>query len=276
MIESENTRNIIYSKVQDNKLRSELPLSVVIITYNEERNIGRCIDSVSAIADEIIILDSYSEDYTVEIAKEKGAKVTQAPFKSYIEQKNMALKLASNDLILSLDADEALSRELSQSIQMAKRNVQSKAYIMSRCTNYCGRFLKHGSWYPDKKIRLFDKKIATWGGNDPHDTIILDKDVATKYLRGDILHFSYDSIEEHIKQNNRFSSIAAKTLAKRKVGFLWARIIINPLWAFLYGYIFRLGFLDGFYGFVVAVNVSHYTFMKYTKLIQMKSQMRKG
>jgi glycosyltransferase involved in cell wall biosynthesis len=272
MLDSENTRNLIYSKLQDHNYKAELALSVVIIAFNEEKNIGRCIDSVSTIAEEVIVLDSFSEDHTVEIARQKGAIVTQIKFKGYIDQKNYALQLASYNLILSLDADEALSKELIQSILTIKRNGESSAYSMNRCTNYCGYFLKHGSWYPDRKIRLFDKRAAVWGGNDPHDTIILEKGVKACHLKGDILHFSYCSIEEHINQNNRFSSIAAQTLLRRKNSFLWAKIIINPIWAFIYGYIFRLGFLDGFYGFVVAINVGHYTFMKYSKLYQLKKK----
>jgi glycosyltransferase involved in cell wall biosynthesis len=272
MLESENTRNLVYSKLKDNRLKAELPLSVVIIAFNEEKNIGRCIDSVSAIAEEIIVLDSFSEDHTVDIAKQKGAIVTQIKFKGYIDQKNYALQLASHNLVLSLDADEALSKELTESISAIKRNAESRAYSMSRCTNYCGCFLRHGSWYPDRKTRLFDKRVAVWGGNDPHDTIVLKKGVEASRLKGDILHFSYGSIEEHISQNNRFSSIAAHALMKREARFLWAKIIINPIWAFIYGYIFRLGFLDGFYGFVVAVNVGHYTFMKYSKLYQLKKK----
>ena len=272
MPDSENTSNLIYSKLQGNNLQNELALSVVIIAFNEEKNIGRCIDSVSTIAEEIIVLDSFSEDHTVEIAKQKGALVTQVKFKGYVNQKNDALQLASNNFILSLDADETLSKELILSILNIKKNAQLAAYSMNRCTNYCGHFLKHGSWYPDRKIRLFDKRVAIWGGNDPHDTVLLEKGVETSHLKGDILHFSYGSIEEHINQNNRFSTIAAQTLLKRRIRFLWAKIIINPFWAFIYGYIFRLGFLDGFYGFVVAINVGHYTFMKYSKLWQLKKK----
>ena len=124
-------------------------LSVVIISFNEENNIGRCIDSVKGIADEILILDSYSTDQTVRIATEKGAIVKQQPFNGFIEKKNDALALASSNYVLSLDADEALDQILRESILKAKETFSASAYRMNRCTNYCGQFIRHGSWYPD-------------------------------------------------------------------------------------------------------------------------------
>ncbi|PWT78922.1 MAG: glycosyltransferase family 2 protein [Bacteroidetes bacterium] len=241
-------------------------LSVVIITFNEEHAIGRCIDSVKSIADEIIVLDSYSTDRTVEIAIEKGARVTRQKFAGYIEQKNDALALASFPFVLSLDADEAVDEQLGQSISQIKSSFPSPAYTMNRCTNYCGQFIRHGSWYPDKKLRLFDKRIARWGGINPHDKVIMDKAAQAIHLKGDILHFSYRSVDEHVQQNNRFSTISAAAiygLGKRTNLF---KIVINPFWAFLQSYFVRAGFLDGFYGFVIAINIAHLTFLKHVKL----------
>src|SRR5215211_5720675 len=134
-----------------------LALSVVIITFNEEKNIARCIDSVKEVADEIIILDSYSTDKTVDIANSRGAIVYQQKFLGYGPQKNDALQFCKHDLVLSLDADEALSANLVQEILHEKKSSAYDAYLMNRCTNYCGQFIRHGSWYPDKKIRLFKK-----------------------------------------------------------------------------------------------------------------------
>ena len=138
-------------------------ISAVIITYNEEKNIGRCIDSLKAIADEIVVLDSFSADRTAEIAMSKGAIVECRKFSGYISQKNAAIECASNDYVLSLDADEALSEQLVNSILSAKKHHFADVYSISRCTNYCGKFIRHGSWYPDKKIRLFNKNKAKWG-----------------------------------------------------------------------------------------------------------------
>ena len=247
-------------------------LSVVIITFNEEKNIGRCIDSVKNVADEIIVVDSCSTDKTVEIANSKGAQVIMQPFLGYVEQKNMALEVANNDFILSLDADEALDKTLEASILEAKKGFNFKGYSMNRCTNYCGKFIRHGSWYPDKKLRLIDKKNAYWGGDNPHDKLIMKDDGFIKHLKGDILHYSYNSIEEHVQQNNKFSSISAETYFKRGKKTNAFKMIIHPLWAFILGYILRGGFLDGFYGFVVALNVAHLSFLKHAKLYHKQKQ----
>lgn len=246
-------------------------LSVVIITFNEEKNIWRCLDSVKEIADEIIVLDSYSQDNTVDIAKTFGATVRQQPFKGYIETKNDALLLASNAYVLCLDGDEALSDELSLSIKNVKNHFSFSGYTMNRCTNYCGKFIRHGLWYPDRKLRLFDHHLAKWGGTNPHDKVEFLHASKPGYLKGDILHFSYNYLDEHPAQNNRFSSIAAQAKFEQGKRTNFFKLFINPLWAFINGYLFRLGFLDGFYGFVIAVNISHFTFMKHYKLYALQN-----
>jgi glycosyltransferase involved in cell wall biosynthesis len=247
-------------------------LSVVIITFNEEKNIGRCIDSVKKVADEIIVVDSCSTDKTAEIAKSKGADVILQPFLGYVEQKNMALEVANNDFVLSLDADEALDKTLESSILEAKNDFNFKGYSMNRCTNYCGKFIRHGAWYPDKKLRLIDKKNAYWGGDNPHDKLILKYESPIKHLKGDILHYSYNSIEEHVQQNNKFSTISAETYFKRGKKTNVFKMIVHPFWAFFLGYILRGGFLDGFYGFVVALHVAHLSFLKHAKLYHKQKQ----
>ncbi len=246
------------------------PLSVVIITFNEEQNIGRCIRSVTDIADEIIVLDSYSTDNTVEIARQLGATIYQEKFRGYIGQKNYAIKLASHDYILSLDADEALDNELASSILLVKENFPLRAYRMNRCTKYCGRFMRHGLWYPDKKIRLFDKRIAKWGGLNPHDKIELQEGLTFHHLKGNILHYAFDTTEDLVWRNNRISSIAAMSLYTTGRRSSWYKMLIRPAWAFLNGYFFKLGFLDGFEGFSFAVNTAHQVFQKYSKLYSLQ------
>jgi glycosyltransferase involved in cell wall biosynthesis len=241
-------------------------LSVVVITFNEEANIGRCIDSVLQVADEVIVLDSLSTDRTSAIAAAMGAKVHQQPFAGYIEQKNKALDLASFTLVLCLDADEAIDERLVDAILDIKRSPRALGYTMNRCTNYCGRFIRHGSWYPDRKLRLFDKTRARWTGINPHDRVGFLSGGAVAHLKGDILHYSYRSLEEHILQNNRFSTISAEAYLARGKKANWLNMTLNPTWAFFQGYVLRAGFLDGFLGFVIAVNVAHMTFMKYYKL----------
>jgi glycosyltransferase involved in cell wall biosynthesis len=241
-------------------------LSVVIICFNEEKNIGHCIDSVAGVADEILILDSYSTDQTVAIAQSKGAIVKQEAFKGFIEKKNKAIELASHDYVLSLDADETLNALLASSILQTKENFRNRAYRMNRCSNYCGKFIRHGSWYPDAKIRLFDRRIAHWGGTNPHDKVVLQKNTPVGHLKGDILHYSYHTVSEHVTQNNKLSTMAAESLFAdgKKTNLL--NVFVRPWWAFVVSFIFRAGFLDGLFGFVIAIQIAHMTFLKHLKL----------
>lgn len=245
-------------------------LTAVIITYNEELNIARCLDSVSRVADEIIVMDAYSTDRTIDIARSRGAIVKQGYFLGYIQQKNSAIALASSDFILSLDADETLDEPLVQSILQAKSNFTADAYSMNRCTNYCGKYIRNGTWYPDKKIRLFNRRQAHWGGANPHEKLELAASATVEHLKGDILHYSFPTIESHILKNNRYSTMAAKALHAGGKKSSWVKILVNPFWAFVHCYIIRLGFLDGYLGFSVAINTAHGTFLKYIKLYHLQ------
>lgn len=247
-------------------------LSVVIITYNEEKNIGRCITSVGKIADEVIVVDSFSDDDTVKTATAMGAIVKQSAFDGYIKQKNKAIGLASNNYVLLLDADEVLSDELAGSILLAKEDFACKAYTMKRCNIFCGKYIKHGLWYPDKKLRLFDKRFGTCGGLNPHDKIIMQQDVAVKLLKGDLLHYTFSSINEYRRRNEEVSAVAAQSLYDAGIKKSRFKIIFSPLWAFINGYFLRLGFLEGHKGFVIAIHTAHQSFLKYQKLRQLQRQ----
>lgn len=250
-------------------------LSVVIITYNEANNIRRCIESVQKVADEIVVLDSYSTDGTAAIARSLGAIVHTEKFRGYIGQKNYALQLASHHYILSLDGDEALDSSLVASILEAKKTFSYRAYSMNRCTSYCGHFIRHGLWYPDRKIRLFDRRIACWGGLNPHDRIELQPGFAVQHLAGDILHYSFNTPDDMVWQNNRMSSIAATSLYATGKRSNWFKMLLHPAWCFVSGYFLRLGFLDGADGFTIAVNTSHQVFLKYNKLYRMQRGRQK-
>jgi glycosyltransferase involved in cell wall biosynthesis len=240
-------------------------ISVVIITFNEEGKLARCIESVKPVADEIIVLDSFSTDNTVKISREAGAVVYQKTFHGYKEQKNAAVQFASHNYILSIDADEVLSVELIHSILIAKQKFMCSAYTMNRCNFFCGRFIRHGLWYPDKKTRLFDRRIAHWGGMNPHDKIVLDENTNICHLEGDLFHYSFSNISEYIKRNDEISTIAATSLYRsgHRSGF---RILVNPLWRFIKSYFIKRGFLDGYPGFIIAKNTASQAFMKYKKL----------
>ncbi|MCK5839781.1 MAG: glycosyltransferase family 2 protein [Bacteroidales bacterium] len=243
-----------------------IKLSVVIITYNEEKNVGRCLDSVIELADDIVVVDSYSTDKTEEICKNNGARFFKHPFEGYIESKNYANSLAMYPYILSLDADEALSDDLKKSILAAKKSWGFDGYSMNRLANYCGKWIRHGGWYPDKKLRLFDRRKGKWDGLLVHETYQMNEKTKSGFLKGDLLHYTYYSIDEHIKQANHFSTLSAKEYYSqgKKSGYL--KIFLNPVVKFLRDYFFRLGFLDGSYGFTIAKINAHTTFLKYSKL----------
>lgn len=241
------------------------PLSVVIITFNEERNIGRCLASVQGVADDIVVLDSFSSDGTEALAKAAGARFLQHPFDGHIEQKNRAITHAAHPFILSLDADEALDERLKVAILKAKQG-DADGYSMNRLTNYCGTWIRHGGWYPDRKLRLWDSRKGKWGGTNPHDRYLLEPGARIEHLPGDILHYGYTAINEHIQQVNYFTDIAAKAkFAKGQRGSM-LKVLFSPMVKFLWDYILRLGFLDGFHGLVIASVSAHAKFLKYAKL----------
>ncbi len=244
-------------------------ISAVIITLNEARNIGRCLDSLAGVADEVIVVDSGSTDGTVELAKARGARVGHRDWTNYSAQKNHANSLAQGPYILSLDADEALSPELRESLLEAKRRGLNGAYAMARLTNYCGSWIRHGGWYPDLKVRLFPKAGTHWEGEHVHEQLVLAEGTATVRLKGDLLHYSYASISGHIRQADHFSTLAAQGLFARgrKAGVLkrW----FSPPVRFLGDYIVRGGFLDGWHGAVIARISAAATYWKYAKLGQL-------
>jgi glycosyltransferase involved in cell wall biosynthesis len=241
------------------------PLSVVIITYNEERNIGRCLASLMDIAEEVVVLDSFSTDGTEAIVRSHGARFEQHAFDGHIEQKNRAIGLASHPFVLSLDADEALDDVLRESIRKAKGST-GDGYTMNRLTNYCGSWIRHGGWYPDVKLRLWDSRKGRWTGTNPHDRYEMDKGARLGHLAGDLLHFSYYSLGDHLKQVDYFTDIMAKELHTRGRRASWTKLLLSPASKFFGDYFIRLGLLDGWHGFVIAIISAHAAFLKYAKL----------
>ena len=242
-------------------------ISVIIITFNEERNIARCIKSVEGVADEIIVVDSNSTDKTVEISEMLGAKVILQPFLGYAEQKNFANANASYDYILSLDADEALSPKLKAEILKIKAVLSAEnVYEMNRKTNYCGTWINHTGWYPDRKIRLFHKQKAHWGGGALHEKLILENDVKSIRIDADIEHYSYYTIHDHIKQIDKFTDISSKELFERGKKSSLLKLIFSGQVKFFRDYIIKLGFLDGYAGYRIAKMSAFATFLKYAKL----------
>ncbi|WP_053975593.1 glycosyltransferase family 2 protein [Mangrovimonas xylaniphaga] len=244
-----------------------LKLSGVIITYNEERNIERCLQSLVGIVDEIVVVDSFSTDNTKAICEKYKVTFIEQQFLGYIEQKNFALQQASHDYIVSLDGDEALSDTLRESILKLKNNWQWDGYYCNRFNNFCGQWIKHSDWYPNRKLRVFDRRKASWKGINPHDNVVLhDTKAKAGKLKGDLLHWTYQTYSEFNQKTEYFSSIAAKAYFDLgKKASLW-KIVFNPTWAFFKSYVLRLGFLDGLNGLVICIQTSNITFLKYTKL----------
>ncbi len=252
-------------------------ISAVIITYNEERNIDRCLESLRAVADEIVVVDSYSTDSTQEICNRMNVKFLQHHFDGHIEQKNYALACAGYDHVLSLDADEVLSEPLIQSIQAAKKSWQFDGYSVNRLTNYCGKWIRHSGWYPDTKLRLWDKTKGRWGGVNPHDRVMLDTSSRICHLPGDLYHYTYRTIQDHIEQINRFSEIAARAAhAEGRHANLWLDIVANPLLTFFKKYFLKLGFLDGYQGFMIAIHTAYGKFLKYIKVRELDKTEANG
>jgi len=247
----------------------KVSISAVIITLNEERNIGRCLESLVGVADEVVVVDSYSSDRTEDICRSYGARFIQHKFHGHIEQKNWAILQASFPHVLSLDADEALSPALKASILEAKENWTHDGYYFNRLTSYCGKWIRHTSWYPSRKLRLWDSRKGSWGGFNPHDRFFLDKGASKTHLKGDLLHHSYYSVDEHLAQMNSFSSIQAQSYFDQGRRANYALILFAPGWRFFKDFILKLGFLDGFFGFVISVNSGHEVFMKYVKLLNL-------
>lgn len=250
-----------------------LKLSGIVITYNEESKIERCLQSLQHVVDEIIVVDSLSTDKTKYICQNYNVTFFEQKFLGYVEQKNFALKLASYDHVVCLDADEALSETLQKSIIKIKSNWQFDGYYCNRFSYFCGQWIKHTTWYPDRKLRIFNRKKANWKGVNPHDKVLLNnQNNKTEFLKGPILHYTYQSYSEFNKRVEKFSTISAKAnfdLGK-KAPIL--KILINPTWAFIQSYFIKLGFLDGLNGFIISVQTANIRFLKYIKLRELIKQ----
>ena len=241
-------------------------LSVVIITFNEEKNIARCLGSIENIADDIVVVDSFSQDRTEQICSQFNVRFIKHKFEGHIEQKNWAIQQAKYPHVLSLDADEALNEQLKSHVKRIKENWAADGYTMNRLTNYCGQWIKHSGWYPDKKLRLWDTRLGDWGGTNPHDKVIMKKGTRITHLNHDILHYSFYTVEQHLQQIDFFTNISAKAAFDRGEKSSNFKIVYKSAFKFFRDYILKLGFLDGYYGFIICKNSAFAKKMKYRKL----------
>jgi glycosyltransferase involved in cell wall biosynthesis len=238
-------------------------ITATIITLNEERNIARAVESLRC-CDEILIVDSGSVDRTIELAQKLGVRVVEAGWLGYAAQKNWAAEQAANDWILSLDADEALSEALEAEIWTLKKSgPRHDAYTMPRLARYLGKWILHSGWYPDRKVRLYHRNKAKWVGEFVHESVQVTGRVG--HLESNILHFTCESLSEHLKTLDRYTTLAAQEIAARRIKVPLRRLILAPPWTFLNSYILHRGFLDGFEGLTIAYMAAFYTLLKYSK-----------
>jgi glycosyltransferase involved in cell wall biosynthesis len=246
-----------------------LSISVVVITYNEEKNLARCLASVAGIADEVIVVDSFSTDSTQQIVESFGGRFVSRVFDGYAKQKNYATGLAKNDWILSLDADEELSADLRSNIAAIKEHTSDVLFRIPRLTNYCGKWIKHCGWYPDLQGRLYNRKFGAWEEKMVHEFWKpAEESLEVSVLRGDLLHYSFSSIGEHMRKIEKYTELAAVEAQSRGRNASVLKVIFSPVWHFISEYFFKLGFLDGYYGFVICRLSAYSAFAKYSKIRQ--------
>lgn len=243
-------------------------ISAVIITLNEERNIQRCLDSLMPVVDEVVVVDSYSTDATQKLCASYPVRFVSCPWEGYAATKNYANSLATNDWVLSIDADEALSPELAQSIlQLKNEQLEGKAFSMNRRMNYCGRWIRHGGWYPDTKTRLFDRRNVHWTGKI-HETLALPPDTSVVHLKGDLLHYSFYTPEEHKRQMEKFAQLSADEAIEKGKTTNYLAAALHTGWKFVRDYIIKAGFLEGGDGFSICKTNAYGVWCKYTKIIE--------
>ncbi len=256
-----------------------MPISACVTTFNEEHNIHRCLKSLSW-CEELVIVDSFSTDHTLEICREYTDKVEQHAWLGYIGQKNLIRKMATKEWLLYIDADEEVSDTLREQIiaEFERGTGDTCGYEFPRMVNYMGRWIRHGEWYPDVKLRLFLKDRGRSGGQEPHDQVFVNGPV--KRLSGHLHHFTYDDLHDHVETMNRFSTITAREKFKEGSRFRWIDFLFRPPFRFFKSFVIKRGFLDGTRGFLIALISSVGVYVKYAKLWELelgeKKDVRRG
>lgn len=246
-----------------------MKISATIVALNEERNIARAVRSL-ACADEVVVVDSGSSDRTRELAAGLGARVVEEPWRGYAAQKNFAAACAAHDWILSLDADEEVGPELNAEIvKLKNEGPRADGYSFPRMARYLGKWIRHSGWYPDRKVRLYRRDRARWVGDYVHESVRVDGTSAE--LHGDLLHYTCDSLGEHLRTLDRYTTLAAQELHARGRSAGLLQLTVSPAWTFVRSYVLQRGFLDGAEGFTIARMAALYTFRKYSKARQVTS-----
>jgi glycosyltransferase involved in cell wall biosynthesis len=244
------------------------PISAALITYNEELNIAEALQSLSW-ADEIVVVDSGSKDATLDICRRYTDRILHRDWTGYVDQKNFAVEQAKNDWIFSLDADERPSPELCAEIrELSEKGFSKSGYNIPRVAFFMGRWIRHGDWYPDYQLRLFDRRHGKWKGGRVHESVKISEKPGL--LNGEIYHFTYRSFSDYLGRLETYSSLAALDYQQQGKSATPLKLLGNPIAAFIKSYLLKRGFLDGMPGFVVAVMGVVSVFFKYAKLYELK------
>ena len=246
-------------------------VSACIVARDEEDRLPACLASLGW-CDEILVIDSHSTDRTREVAGAAGARVIERDWPGHVAQKEFAIRAAEHDWVFCIDADERVSPELAAQIEAAREREFEGApgFSVPRVSRYLGRWIRHGTWYPDRKLRLFDRRRGRWGGRDPHDRVELDGDAVA--LSGELQHEPYRSFEDHLATIERYTTITARELHAEGRRARLIDLVLRPPLRFLDFYVWRGGFLDGWRGLLLAYLAAHYVRMRYAKLWVMERQ----
>ncbi len=248
---------------------SKPEVSAIVVCFNEEDNIGLCLESLKW-CDEIVVVDSFSTDRTVEICRKYTDRVIQRSWAGYRDQKAFAHAQATKKWVFLVDADERVPAELRDEIQGALNRWGDRyaAFSVPRLVYYLGRWWWRGGWYPDIKVRLFRRDRARWGGSDPHEKILVDGKV--KRLRHPLHHYSYKNIEDHLGRINHFTSVSSRELRRQGRRWQWTDSWCRPALRFFHFYLWKRGFVEGFPGFFAAVTAAVYVYLRYAKLRELE------
>jgi glycosyltransferase involved in cell wall biosynthesis len=239
-------------------------LTAILITYNEEHNLPRALASLEDLAEEIVVVDSGSTDRTCEIARRHGARVFRRAFRDFGDQKNFAASQATQEWILSLDADEELSPDLRASLREWKqREPHAAAYVFARRASYLGGWIRHSGWYPDRKVRLYRRDRARFVGR-LHEAVEVDGPAGQ--LSGELYHYTVRTLDEHARKMEVYTTLAAEELFRAGRRRWRLAMLLAPLWAFVRTFVLERGFLDGYRGWLIARMAARYVFLKYRKL----------
>jgi glycosyltransferase involved in cell wall biosynthesis len=247
-----------------------MKISAVIITYNEAANIARCLDAAQLVADEIIIVDSFSKDKTKIICESYNVRFFERKFDGYGEQKNWGNAQATGNFILSLDADEVLSEKLIRDILKQKENPTHQAFRLNRLTNFSGTWVRFAGFYPDRKVRLWHKDAATWIGKAVHEVLKVKEGVKVGQLKGDLLHYSFYSVFDYLSRQNKYAKLSVTEQLKHGKTPKFLPSLFKGFYKFFLLYFLKLGFVHGFHGFVICLNGAGKYLINYAKYRQIE------